>query len=97
MALNRVDIEHLARLARLALEPQDVDFYALHLNRILEHVAVITSLDTDGVEPMTTPTSERRQDRADAVVPGLATDAALGNAPLHNRGMFEVGSIQEVE
>ena len=51
MAVSRDDVEHVAELARLALEDARVDELVAQLNGILRHVDVLQQVDTDGVEP----------------------------------------------
>lgn len=51
MAVTRDDVLHVARLARVALEPAEVDRMTEQLNGILAHVDELRSLDLDGVAP----------------------------------------------
>ena len=43
---------HVARLARLGLDEQEVEPLAAELSAVLEHVAKIAELDLDAVQPM---------------------------------------------
>ncbi len=49
MAVTREDIEHIAELARLALDNARVPELAAQLNRILEHMDVLSQVNTEGV------------------------------------------------
>ena len=95
MALDRRQIEHVAGLARLGLEEGDVEFYELHLNRILEHFAIISSVDTTAVEPITSAAELRAQTRVDQVKAGLSPDQALAAAPARDGDRFVVEAIQD--
>lgn len=52
MALTKQDVQHLADLARLELTEEEIDTYRGQLGSILEYVAKLQELDTEGVEPM---------------------------------------------
>ncbi|MEZ4398555.1 MAG: Asp-tRNA(Asn)/Glu-tRNA(Gln) amidotransferase subunit GatC [Kofleriaceae bacterium] len=47
------EVRALAHLARLEIEPRDVERLAHELGEILDHVACLGEVDTAGVEPMT--------------------------------------------
>ncbi len=46
------DVEHVAKLARLALTEDEKRLYTDQLSRILEYFAQLNAVNTDGVEPM---------------------------------------------
>ncbi len=46
------DVEHVAKLARLALTEDEKRLYTNQLSRILEYFAQLNAVNTDGVEPM---------------------------------------------
>jgi len=46
------DVEHVAKLARLALTPDEKRLYTDQLSRILEYFGQLNKVDTTGVEPM---------------------------------------------
>jgi aspartyl-tRNA(Asn)/glutamyl-tRNA(Gln) amidotransferase subunit C len=45
-------VEHVARLARLSLTPEERETFARQLDQVLAYAESIQSLDTSGVEPM---------------------------------------------
>ena len=49
--IEREQVEHVAKLARLKLSDEEVERMASELSGILEHVERISELDLDGVEP----------------------------------------------
>ena len=49
MAVTREDVEHVAHLARLALDQGLVPELVAQLNGILQHMEVLSQLDTTGV------------------------------------------------
>ena len=55
MALTRADVEHVARLARLALTDDEVEQLTVELGAVLEHAADVASLDLVDVPPTAHP------------------------------------------
>lgn len=51
MKLTRDEVEHLGRLARLALTDEEKERYATELSAILEFVEQLQEVDTTDVEP----------------------------------------------
>ncbi len=51
MGIDRAAVDHVARLARLALDDDERERMRAELNDILEHAGRIQALDLDGVEP----------------------------------------------
>lgn len=49
--LSRQEVDHVARLARLALSDGEAELMATELSKILDHIEAIRSLDLDGVAP----------------------------------------------
>lgn len=92
-ALTREEVLEIAVLARLHLEPDEVERLRVELSAILEHMDSLRALDTDGVEPMThaVPMSLRLRD--DQVEPSLPADTALGQAPDRADEHFQVPHI----
>ncbi len=51
MAETDLDIDYVARLARLALSDEEKQTYARQLNQIIGHMDKLNAVDTEGVEP----------------------------------------------
>ena len=82
-------------LARLALEPGDVEFYAQQLSGILTHIDRLQELDTDAIPPTAQVVEVASTLREDVPRPCLSQEDALANAPAAVDGFFRVPSIQE--
>lgn len=67
MSLTRRDVEHIAHLARLAIDEAEIEAVTAKLAGILDFVAELTRADTDGVAPMAHPLDMVQRLRADAV------------------------------
>ncbi|HEY1854068.1 MAG TPA: Asp-tRNA(Asn)/Glu-tRNA(Gln) amidotransferase subunit GatC [Solirubrobacterales bacterium] len=92
--IDRAQVLHVARLARLRLSEDEVETMVGELSGILEHVDRIGRLDLDGVEPTTHVVALENVWRADQPVPSLPREAALANAPDPQDGAFRVPSPQ---
>lgn len=95
VAISREQVDHVARLARLGLTETEKDEFTRQLNRILEHVAVLNRLDTEGVEPTFHVLDLKNVFRMDQSGEGLRREDALANAPEAQDGCFKVPKITE--
>ena len=93
--LTRADVEHVARLARLALSEEEVERFTIQLGSILEHAARVEALDTAGIPPTAHPLPLANVLRPDEVRPGLDRDEVLSFAPEAEDGRFRVPRIME--
>ena len=92
--IDRDEVLHVARLARLELSDEELEPMARELSAVLDHVAKIGELDLDGV-PATTHVAEvTGRLRADEPCASLPREVALANAPAVSGGGFLVPSPQ---
>jgi aspartyl-tRNA(Asn)/glutamyl-tRNA(Gln) amidotransferase subunit C len=75
------EVEHIARLARLELSPEEREAMTGHLGRILGHVEALQALDTEGVEPTSHPIPVPTPLREDVAAPPIDPELAVSNAP----------------
>src|ERR1700760_1041904 len=80
-ALTRKEVEEIAQLARLALEPDELDRMATELGAILAHFETLSAVDTSNVPAMTPAGPMDLRLRPDLVQPSLDPDVALAAAP----------------
>jgi aspartyl-tRNA(Asn)/glutamyl-tRNA(Gln) amidotransferase subunit C len=90
--LDRAQVLHVARLARLELDEDDVERMAAELSKVLEHVDRVRELDLEGVEPTAHAVDLAGVMRPDEPVPCLAREAVLAAAPEPVDGGFGVPS-----
>ncbi|MQA76815.1 MAG: Asp-tRNA(Asn)/Glu-tRNA(Gln) amidotransferase subunit GatC [Solirubrobacterales bacterium] len=83
-------MRHVARLARLHLEPRELERMRAELSGILEHVDRIQSLDLDQVPPTTHVIALENVLREDEPRPSLPVEVALREAPRAVDGRFAV-------
>jgi aspartyl-tRNA(Asn)/glutamyl-tRNA(Gln) amidotransferase subunit C len=91
--ISRADVEHVARLARLALREDEIESLTQDLGAILDHVAQVSALDTHDVPPTAHPLPLVNVLRNDEVVAGLDRDEVLAAAPAAEDGRFRVPRI----
>ena len=92
--IDRAEVLHVARLARLKLTDEEIERMAGELSSILDHIAKISELDLDGVPPTTHVVEVEQALRADVPGPCLPRDVALAQAPAVQDGGFLVPSPQ---
>jgi aspartyl-tRNA(Asn)/glutamyl-tRNA(Gln) amidotransferase subunit C len=92
--IDRAQVLHVARLARLRLDEDDVERMAGELSGILEHVDRIGTLDLDGVEPTSHVVELENVLRADEPRPSWPRDEMLEAAPDPADGAFRAPSPQ---
>ena len=93
--ISRPDVEHVARLARLALDDAELERMREQLNGILGYIDKLRALDTTGVEPTSHAVPLVNVMRDDATRPCLPPDEALANAPERSGQFFRVPKIIE--
>jgi aspartyl-tRNA(Asn)/glutamyl-tRNA(Gln) amidotransferase subunit C len=92
--IDRDQVLHVARLARLRLSEEEVERMTGELSGILEHVDRIGKLDLEGVEPTSHVVALENVLRPDEPRPSLAPEVALEQAPEPLDGAFRVPSPQ---
>jgi aspartyl-tRNA(Asn)/glutamyl-tRNA(Gln) amidotransferase subunit C len=92
--IDRDQVLHVARLARLRLSEEEVETMTGELSGILEHVDRIGRLDLEGVEPTSHVVALENVWRADVPRPSLTQEVALRTAPEPQGGAFRVPSPQ---
>ena len=92
--IDRDQVLHVARLARLELSDEEIGRMAEELSGILEHVDRIAALDLDGVEPTSHVVELENVLRADEPEASLPRERALEQAPDPADGAFRVPSPQ---
>lgn len=90
--LDRAQVLHVARLARLELTDAEVERMAAELSHVLGHIEKISELDLDGVAPTSHVVEVTNALRADEPMPSLDRDVVLSQAPEPVDGGFGVPS-----
>ena len=92
-----IDIEHVARLARLELTDEEKARLREQLGVILEAAAKVSEVATDDVPPTAYAIARSNVLRPDEITPSLTTEEVLSNAPEVEDDRFKVPKVVEVE
>jgi aspartyl-tRNA(Asn)/glutamyl-tRNA(Gln) amidotransferase subunit C len=92
-----IDIEHVARLARLELSDEEKARLREQLGAILEHAAKVGEVAADDVPPTAYAIPRSNVLRPDEITPSMTLDEVLANAPEVEDDRFKVPRIVEVE
>jgi aspartyl-tRNA(Asn)/glutamyl-tRNA(Gln) amidotransferase subunit C len=92
--IDRDEVLHVARLARLQLAEDEIEPLARELSAVLDHIAKIAELDLDGVPPTSHVVEVTGALRADEPRPSLPREVALAQAPAVSGDGFSVPSPQ---
>lgn len=93
--ITLAEVEHVARLARLDLSPEEKERMRRELDGILAYIDKLRALDTDGVEPTSHAVPLTNVMRADEPRPSFPRDEMLANAPDPHGDFFRVPRIIE--
>ena len=95
MTITRADVQHVARLARLGLDEQEMDRLAAELDHILDAMQALRELDTSAIPPTAQVIPLRNVMREDVARPSWPVDEILKNAPATRDGQFLVPPVLE--
>jgi aspartyl-tRNA(Asn)/glutamyl-tRNA(Gln) amidotransferase subunit C len=95
MSLSKQDIDHIARLARLEVAPQEKGDYFEKLSQIIELVEQLGAVDTTGVVPMAHPLDMVQRLRPDSVTETDQRDYLQQNARDTENGLYTVPKVIE--
>jgi aspartyl-tRNA(Asn)/glutamyl-tRNA(Gln) amidotransferase subunit C len=93
--ISREELEELALLARLRFGDEEAERIRRELSAILDYVAQLGGIDTEGIEPMTHAVPLDCPLRPDVPAPSLAAEEALAGAPQRSDDFFIVPRIIE--
>ncbi|MDP1877302.1 MAG: Asp-tRNA(Asn)/Glu-tRNA(Gln) amidotransferase subunit GatC [Actinomycetota bacterium] len=96
-SITRAEVEHLARLARLQLDPGELDHYAAQLDVILQSVARVSEVAADDIPPTSHPVPMQNVFREDVALPGLPRAEVAAGAPAWEDDRFRVPRILDEE
>jgi aspartyl-tRNA(Asn)/glutamyl-tRNA(Gln) amidotransferase subunit C len=97
MAIDREQVAHVARLARLSFTDAELDRFADQLSKIIAYADKVSAVATEDVPPTSHPLPLRNVFRPDENTPSLPQDKALSTAPETDQDRFMVPRILEEE
>ena len=93
MSLDKKDVEGIARLARLKINPDQTDETASQLSDILAFVDQMNSVDTTGIKPLAHPLDLIARTREDVVTETDQRDQFQAIAPETQDGLYLVPKV----
>lgn len=91
----KMDIEKVAKLARLSLSEEEKKTFGDQLEQILSYMEQLNRLDTTGVEPTTHAIPIVNVFREDEIKPSFPREEVLGISPDQEDDHFKVPRIIE--
>lgn len=95
MSVDSATVKRIARLARIAVDDEQIAAMEKELNALLAWVEQLAEVDVGGVPPMTSVVAQKLKMRDDIVTDGGRRDDVLKNAPLSEHGFFLVPKVVE--
>lgn len=84
---------HVAKLARLQISEQEALAYSEQLSKALAHFNQISQINTEGIEPMVTPTEIETSLREDIVQSELSAEEITAGAPDRAGNLYKVPPV----
>ena len=95
MSLTTQDVQKIARLARLAMNPTEIEAARAQLSGIFELIAEMQAVDTGGIEPMSHAQELSQRLREDVVSETNQREAFQAIAPQVEGGLYLVPQVIE--
>ena len=93
MKINRSEVEHVARLARLEIGESEKDPFSEQLSQILIYMDQLGAVNTEGIPQTATVREQTNFFQDDLPHPCLSVEQATANAPQSEAGFFIVPRI----
>jgi aspartyl-tRNA(Asn)/glutamyl-tRNA(Gln) amidotransferase subunit C len=93
--LTKVDVVHVAKLAKLSLSEEEIKKYSDQLSAVIDYFGELSAVDTTNIEPTSQTTGLENVYREDIVISDqpLTQDQALSGSDKIYNGYFKVGAI----
>ena len=88
-----MDIEHLAKLARLKLTDAEKELFSKQMGTVIKYIEKLSELDTKNVESTAHVLGLNNVFRDDAVKKPLTVQDPINDSPAHSKGHYEVPKI----
>ncbi|MFL2948347.1 MAG: Asp-tRNA(Asn)/Glu-tRNA(Gln) amidotransferase subunit GatC [Nitrospinales bacterium] len=88
-----MDIEHLAKLARLKLTDAEKELFSKQMGTVIKYIEKLSELDTKNVEPTAHVLGLNNVFRDDAIKKPLTVQDPINDSPAHSKGHYEVPKI----
>ncbi|MTI66814.1 MAG: Asp-tRNA(Asn)/Glu-tRNA(Gln) amidotransferase subunit GatC [Firmicutes bacterium] len=93
MSISKEDVKHVARLARLDFDKEDIEDFTKKFASVVDYVEKLSEVDTEGVEPTYHVHPIKNVMREDKVCKSLDRKESLRNAPDKENGYFKIPRV----
>ena len=94
MGVDKEEVEYLAKLSRVKLDAEEMQFMAKQLDRIIEYVDQLREVNVEGVEPTSFAVETKNVFRKDEVIPdSQVARNLLRHAPSRKDNFFKVPPV----
>ena len=95
MKLSREEVQHIALLARLGLNEDEIEKFRIQLSNILENFEVLKQVDTTNLSPTAQSVNLQNVFRTDEPESSYPPNEILANAPQQDNNYFKVKAVLE--
>lgn len=95
MKLSAEEVRHIALLARLGINDDEVEKFRNQLSHILDNMEILSQVDTAGLPPTAQSVALENVYRPDETRPSLPVPDVLANAPGQEESSFKVNAVLE--
>lgn len=95
MRLSREEVKHIAQLARLGLDDDDIEKFQSQLSNILENFEILKQVDTGNLPPTTQSITLQNVYRPDKTRNSYPPEEILANAPQRENNFFKIKAVLE--
>lgn len=92
---TKIDVAYVSKLARLALDMEEIKRLGRQLNDILGYISKLNEINTEAVQPTSHVLPLQNVERDDEARPSLPIDETLKNAPSKEGNFFKVPKVIE--
>jgi len=93
MSISKKDVIHVAKLAKLEFNQEEIDGFVEKLDSVLQYVDKLKEVDTEGIKPTYHVNDTRNAMREDKVEKSLAREKVLLNGPDKENGYFKIPKV----
>ncbi len=93
--IDRQTVMHIAKLARLGLQEEEIGMFGQQLSAILENIAILQEVDVSGVSPTAHASRLHNIMREDIPQPSYEPEVLLANAPDQEDHCLKVRAVLE--
>ncbi len=95
MKLSREEVQHIALLARIGLDSEEIEKFRHQLSDILDNFEILQEVDTSTLSPTAQAIDLRNVMREDETIPSIPPAEILANAPQREDDYFRVQAVLE--